>query len=42
MTGVVKYTFNRFLSGNLVGEHFFPGKYYESPKDDEALELFIR
>lgn len=38
-TGVVKYKFNRYLSGHLLGEYFVPGSYYHAPADEGALYL---
>jgi alginate export protein len=34
-----KYNFNKHVKGHLLGEYFFPGDYYESTNDDEALFL---
>ncbi|NLZ05222.1 MAG: alginate export family protein [Phycisphaerae bacterium] len=33
------YTFGKQLKGHLLGEYFFPGDYYASANDDEALWL---
>lgn len=35
----VRYKFNRFLSGHVMGEYFIPGSYHESPSHDEAYFL---
>jgi hypothetical protein len=32
-----RYTFSKQLKGNLVGEYFLPGDYYQAPFDDDAL-----
>ncbi len=34
-----KYNFSKHIKGHLLGEYFFPGDYYESANDDEALFL---
>ncbi len=34
-----KYAFGKQLKGHIVGEYFFPGDYYASGNDDEALWL---
>jgi len=34
-----KYNFNKHIKGHLLGEYFFPGSYYASSNDDEALFL---
>jgi len=39
ITAVLRYNVNRFLTWNLVGEEFFPGSYYASPRDDAATYL---
>ncbi|HEX2972416.1 MAG TPA: hypothetical protein VHP11_08785 [Tepidisphaeraceae bacterium] len=37
LTAVLRYKFNRFLSGHLLGEYFLPGGFYddEFPRNDE-------
>jgi hypothetical protein len=39
ITAALRYNVNRFVSWNLVGEEFFPGNYYDSPRDDAATYL---
>ena len=34
-----KYNFSKHVKGHLLGEYFFPGNYYESTNDDEAVFL---
>jgi len=34
-----KYNFSKHVKGHLLGEYFFPGDYYESTNDDEAVFL---
>ncbi len=36
-TAILRYKFNRFLSGHLLGEWFEPGNYYSDNRDDGAL-----
>ncbi|NLX12672.1 MAG: alginate export family protein [Phycisphaerales bacterium] len=39
LTALMKYQFNRFLSGHLVSEFFFPGDYYSNERNDPACFL---
>ncbi|HQA45687.1 MAG: alginate export family protein [Phycisphaerae bacterium] len=39
LTGIIRYKFNRFLSGHIIGEYFWPGDYYAAPRDDPAAYL---
>lgn len=41
LTGILRYKFNRFLSGHIMGEYFWPGDYYAPPRDDPAAYLRI-
>ncbi|HLP15378.1 MAG TPA: alginate export family protein [Bacteroidota bacterium] len=36
-TALVKYQYNRYWSGLLLGEYFIPGNYYETPMGDGPL-----
>lgn len=38
-TSLVRYRFNRFLSGHLHSEFLFPGSYQAEPRDDVAAFL---
>ncbi|MDA8429747.1 MAG: alginate export family protein [Geobacteraceae bacterium] len=37
-TAIVRYTFNRFWSGYILGEYFTPGNYYEAPPGGGPLD----
>ena len=39
LTGLMKYRFNQHVSGNLTGEVFFPGNYYDNSRNDPAVFL---
>ncbi len=39
LTALMKYQFNRFLSGHLLSEYFFPGDYYSNERNDPACFL---
>jgi hypothetical protein len=39
ITAWLKYKFNPFISGHLVGEFFFPGNYYSDFANDPAVFL---
>jgi hypothetical protein len=36
-TALLKYQYNRFWSGLLLGEYFIPGNYYETPQGNQLL-----
>ncbi|MCK4625370.1 MAG: alginate export family protein [Phycisphaerae bacterium] len=40
LTGLLKYKFNKRISGHLIGEILFPGDYYTDMSNDVAL--FVR
>lgn len=37
LTALLRYRLNRYLSGHLLGECFFPGNYYAAPSDSGPL-----
>ncbi|MGE5610106.1 MAG: hypothetical protein ACM359_12700, partial [Bacillota bacterium] len=43
LTAVVRYKFNRFLSGHLLGELFLPGGFYDDafPRNDD-YQAYLR
>jgi hypothetical protein len=40
LTAIMRYKFNRFMAGHLVGEVFFPGDYYSAERNDPGA--FVR
>jgi hypothetical protein len=38
-TAILRYKFNDFISGHLLGEAFFPGDYYDNTRNDPSVML---
>jgi hypothetical protein len=39
LTSVMRYKFNKHVSGHVIGEFFFPGNFYENAANDPAVFL---
>lgn len=39
LIGMLRYRFNRFLSGHVLAEYYWPGNYFEDPKESPVAFL---